>query len=477
MVEAKQITNNSLLIYLARLSDFILGIITMGLVARYLSVQGFGQYMLIMTIGWIFNTLVNIGVEQIILREIARTKDKASDFLGTGLFINVLMFILWITIFSLNLWQVRLEQIIIIAMYLNFLSEGMKALMRTTISVFLAFEKMGYDTFLTSLSRLLIFILMVVVVYFKLEFIHLFAAGVVGNGAGLLTAFLMCRKRFATKGIKTTKEELRYILKECFPVGAMLISQALYFYINVFALRVLADDRGVALFQGPNKIVTVLQVIPVAFLTAFAPILSQLGVSDTDRPMLNYIYQKSFKFLFIISFPMSVLGVLLADRIILLVFGDGFTGAVISFHILFWAINFLYLDTLFTFILISIGKQNFLIVSNTLCILTNLLLSLILIPSYGYVGAAWASLISYGMLFICDFFFVTKRLKVFPDRNSVLNPIIGSLIMGLALYKFLYLNPVFLVLGGLSVYLVSIFGLSTFSPDEKEIARKILSRT
>ncbi len=268
-----------------------------------------------------------------------------------------------------------------------------------------------------------------------------------------------------------------YIIKESFPIGICIISQQLYFYIGVFVIRILENEAAVALFQGPNRLVTVSQIIPIALLSALQPLMSRLAVTNTSTPKFEYIYQKSFKFLFIISFPIAVLGMVLANKIILLLLGEGLKGAVNSFQILIWAVNFIFIDALLTFTLILINKQRLLIIGNVICILTNMTLSIILVKKYGYIGASWATLISFGVICSVDFYFVTQNLKCTPLKQGILQPVISSLIAGFILYSFHSLNIVLLFLCGIIIYFGLIWTLKTFTREERQLFRSIFIRT
>lgn len=477
MSDLKKISKNSSMCYIARVSDLTMSIATISIVARYLDTRFLGNYMLVMTSGLILSSIVTMGTEQIIVREISRIKDKASDFLANGIFINCLLFILCITIFSLCVPFLELERTVIIALYLNFFSEVTKVFMRSIISVFLAFEKMEYDALLTFISRILAFVLTVIVALFKLGFIYFFIAYIVGNITGLLVGLAILSKIILIPKIEIRSKELIYIIKESFPIGICIISQQLYFYIGVFVVRILENEAAVALFQGPNRLVTVSQIIPIALLSALQPLMSRLAVTNTSTPKFEYIYQKSFKFLFIISFPIAALGMVLANKIILLLLGEGLKGAVNSFQILIWAVNFIFIDALLTFTLILINKQRLLIIGNVICILTNMTLSIILVKKYGYIGASWATLISFGVICSVDFYFVTKHLKYTPLTQGIIQPIISSFIAGLILYKFLYLNFACLALGGIIIYLGLLSLLKTFTPEEQKLLKRAIVRT
>ena len=218
MSEIKKISKNSLLSYVARVSDLVSGLATISILSRYLSIEFFGSYMFVMTSGWIFSTIVTMGTEAILCREISRGKENASDFLVNGIFINLLIFILCIMAYSFSVPFLKLNKVIILCLYLNFLSEALKVFMRSIIAVFIAFERMEIDALLTVLSRILALILTIIIVYFKMDFIYLFFTYLIGNSVGLLVGLVILLKNTVISKINIRLRQIRYTFIESFPI-------------------------------------------------------------------------------------------------------------------------------------------------------------------------------------------------------------------------------------------------------------------
>jgi O-antigen/teichoic acid export membrane protein len=361
-----------------------------------------------------------------------------------------------------------------IAFCLNFLSEAFKTLMRVMISVFLAFEKMVYDAYLTFFSKAAILVLTFGVIEIRFNFISLFAVCSIGNALGfLLSVFILC-KHFFRPTIALSGSQLKYLWVESFPMGVNKISQQIYFYIGVFVLKILGDNVAIALFQGPNKLITSFQIIPVAVMTALQPLMSRLGGSRVSSDF-EAIYKASFKILVILGLPLATLGPLLSGKIVSIVFGEALRDGTPTLQILFVAVVFIFLDTLMTVVLTSIDRQGLLIIGNVVCIITNLAASLLLVNAYGYIGAAWSALLSYLVLFLTDFYFVTKHLKTVPTREGIGQALTGCLIAGSILYVLLSLNIVFLLLGGCFVYFGTLIVLKAFSSEEIQMFRRAWS--
>jgi PST family polysaccharide transporter len=93
-----------------------------------------------------------------------------------------------------------------------------------------------------------------------------------------------------------------------------------------------------------------------------------------------------------IAIPMSFL----ATPIVKLMYGEAYivSGSVLSIHI--WASVFVFLGLGKGIWIVAEGLTNFSIISTTCGAVVNVMLNLVLIPQYKEVGAAIATVISYG---------------------------------------------------------------------------------
>jgi O-antigen/teichoic acid export membrane protein len=80
----------------------------------------------------------------------------------------------------------------------------------------------------------------------------------------------------------------------------------------------------------------------------------------------------------------------------------------IAFKILIVAELFVFLTTIFGSFIAAIGKQKTFAKIGGLGAIINIILNLILIPKFSLYGAAFATLATYALMFICMFIFVRQ---------------------------------------------------------------------
>jgi hypothetical protein len=80
------------------------------------------------------------------------------------------------------------------------------------------------------------------------------------------------------------------------------------------------------------------------------------------------------------------------------------------------------------------------------------------------------------VLFTASFYFVSKHLQVLPIHRIVVKPVISGLVMAAFIYYFTDINLFLLIpLAGI-IYLVALLVLKTFSKEDWNIIKKIVSR-
>jgi O-antigen/teichoic acid export membrane protein len=149
-----------------------------------------------------------------------------------------------------------------------------------------------------------------------------------------------------------------------------------------------------------------------------------------SKELLKKTYQKSFKLVVGAGIPVSVGSFLLAEKIILFLFGPQYQNSITALKILSFLIIFSYLNGLAGYFLISINRQA--LTAKILAVTTgiNVILNFLLIPRYSYIGAASATVVSEILFFI--FFFLSARGEIcLIPLKEIAKPIISAAIMGL----------------------------------------------
>jgi len=152
---------------------------------------------------------------------------------------------------------------------------------------------------------------------------------------------------------------------------------------------------AVGYYSAATKIAEVWGLAAGVFQASMYPLMCKFYIIDQKSFAKTASY--SFRYLFIGILPIVVCCTVYAPAILRLVFGKGFETAAPALVLLIWAEVFLVGNMFGQAALVAAGKEKWTLPLSLTAAGSNVLLNVLLIPKYGYIGAAWASLLSYGM--------------------------------------------------------------------------------
>ena len=137
----------------------------------------------------------------------------------------------------------------------------------------------------------------------------------------------------------------------------------------------------------------------------------------------------------ILALPVATGLTMLADRVIIYVYSSAFSNSIIALQILAASLIFAFVSYLMGYLLNAIDKQRLFTFSIITTTILNVILNLILIPKYSYIGASFATLISEIVGFFMLYYFTYKNKFRINLAKIVFKPLIANTVMvGLIIY-------------------------------------------
>jgi O-antigen/teichoic acid export membrane protein len=224
-------------------------------------------------------------------------------------------------------------------------------------------------------------------------------------------------------------------------------------------------------YSAANKYIDAVAWVPQSAMGAIFPALSLLGASDRRR--LAFAYEKSFKMLAILGLPLAVgLGVM-ADSIVH--FTRGFEQSIPALRILAPSVVLLFVNNAFIYTLTAINRQLDFTRLALFTLAVNLALNLLLIPLYGYLGAAAASTITEAALFAGGWWLLRRHRLPLSVVRSTGRVIASVVMMGIVMYLIRSWPLPIVVITGAGVYAAALFALGALNAEEWSVVRSALT--
>lgn len=261
----------------------------------------------------------------------------------------------------------------------------------------------------------------------------------------------------------------------------LLASAAFSYVINDIDTILLGYFSGspepVGIYGVIYPIATILNSALSAFGFVFMPIISEMH-SNGRMDDLRRTYHVATKWMFISILPVTLVMILLPERLISMTFGAKYASGGLALSVL--AVGFLVHTTvgLNRQIVVSLGKTRFDMYVNLSGAAVNVVLNVLLIPRYGVLGAAIATAATFLLTNAVVSTYLYLTLDVLPFTLSLLRPGVAGVLSFLSVYAVirLFLRPTLWVLVvGFAVfvatYVVSFLRFGGIEEEEVMIVR------
>ncbi|MDR6195963.1 flippase [Siphonobacter sp. SORGH_AS_0500] len=183
----------------------------------------------------------------------------------------------------------------------------------------------------------------------------------------------------------------------------------IYMRADQFMIESLADSAELGRYSAALRLSEVWYFIATALVSSFYPSILQL--KNSDEAAFHRGYQQLLTLLAFISISISVGTCFFADTLVNLLFGNQYEGVAQILIVHIWAGVFVFLGVGTSNWFILYGHQRFMLYKTLIGALVNVILNLVLIPTYGAVGASVATLIAYMLsAYLLNYFSVPVRL-------------------------------------------------------------------
>jgi O-antigen/teichoic acid export membrane protein len=452
----QRVAFNTVLQFAARGLLTAIGLLVFGVVTRHLGTAGYGAYSLVLAFIPLFTSLADLGVTTIAVREIARRPEERPRILGTVMTVKAVFAAAAALLLLVLIPLLPYEHELRIALAIALVGLLLHVLASVPSVVFQSLLRLDLQVAVDLATGLVNLVLVLAAVALGGGLHALVLAWVASVGVGCALAFALAI-RHASVRPRFDRELGSLLLRRSLPLGLVLVVGTIHFRVDAVLLSLLRPIHDVGVYNAAFRFLEQVLVAPALFITAIFPVLA--GYVGRGDPRLAATAQKALTFLLLMGMPVAVGGFILARPIVTLVAGAGFEEAVTPLRILVVVIVVHFANALVTTLLIAYDRQGRLLVASIFVVALNVLLNLVLIPRYGYNGAAVATVIS-STAGVAVFMFWALRYASFRiDWAAALRIGMASVAMGAVAISASGWPLAVPIAAGAAVYVVLVFAL------------------
>lgn len=229
---------------------------------------------------------------------------------------------------------------------------------------------------------------------------------------GILFVFFFRRKsKFPLFSWRFNFSRAKELLSQGWMIMAGAIFAMVYIKIDQVMLRWLIDAEEVGVYSVAAKLSEAWYFIPNMIVASLFPKLLELR--KKSEAQFKKRLQQLLDLLFVIALSLAILITFISGPVINFLYGVEFEKAAVILSIHIWAGIFIFMRAAFSKWILVEDAIAFSMITQGLGALANVMMNLILIPIYGGLGAAIATIISYGVASYLALIFYEKSRSIF----------------------------------------------------------------
>lgn len=366
-------------------------------VARYLGPDQFGLFNYAIAFVALFSTVANLGLDNIVIRDIVRDPSCKYETLGTAFILKLLGS--GVTIL-----------LAISAIYIlhpsNCLTQWIVGIIAVA-TVFQSFDVIDfwfqsqvqskYSVWARNIVFILVALIRVVLIQMHaplIAFVLAVSIEIILGAIGLLVAYRFLKEQ-RLKLWRFNFPRAKLLLKNSWPLMISGMAIMLYIKIDIVMLGEMAGDRAVGIYAAATRVSELWYFIPMAITSSVFP--SIIEAKKIDETKYYNRLQKLFDLMTGIALVIAIPMTFLSDFIIRILYADDYVGAgpILAIHI--WAALFVFLGVAQSPWDITEGLTKLAMIRTLIGALINISLNILLLPLYAGLGAAIATVAAYAV--------------------------------------------------------------------------------
>jgi O-antigen/teichoic acid export membrane protein len=165
--------------------------------------------------------------------------------------------------------------------------------------------------------------------------------------------------------------------------------------IDQVMIKHFLDESAVGIYAAAVRIAEIWYFIPSIVIASVFPAI--INSKETNQITYKNRVRKMYWFLFLSGLTISIVISLFSPLIIKMFFGHQYINSALILQIYTWSNIGLFLMLGINKFFISENKLGLIFIYSLLAVVLNIILNIIMIPTIGLSGAAWATFISYSV--------------------------------------------------------------------------------
>ena len=388
------ISRNSAFLVAGQFLSRAAGFVYILILARYLGVEDFGTFNLVISFVLITMTGIEFGMGRLMVRDLARDAGLIPSYLSTLLPLRAALALAGYVMLLTIIWMVGYSGHMLVLTAIAAVALFPTSLGLVFESLFQARQQMRYSAAGEVVKALVQCSVGIAIVVAGGSLNAVLAAGLVAALAYM--AFLgrqarACGYPFHPNFDRRLSANL---LRQAAPFAVVTLLAILATRAELLILAAMSTAENVGLFSAAARFPETALLLPAMLVTAVAPVISQFHAGSREH--LRSIYLWTQRRVLSVTLPLALAGVVLAESILGLLFPPDYGRATLVLQLLFCAFPLASVQMINSAVLLMSNRPRLMFFNAAISMVVQFALGLALIPRFGLIGAAVSALASQG---------------------------------------------------------------------------------
>lgn len=357
-------------------------------VVRRLGDAHFGRYSAALAYVAIFAMLTDLGTSSLSVREMARKEENISWMVPDIMSLRAVLSIIVIVVITLSAWLLGKTPDMVLGIFIASCGLVLYAFQGPLDAVMIARERLDFSSVIRLLNQIVFMALGTILLIVGAGYIGLLLASLVGVLVmGTVLAYV-AKQVLKLRFERPDPHRWWPLLRDSFPFGITGATSELARRFDTVFMSFVLTDAAVGWYNVPYSLILMMLLLAQSLALSIYP--SLVKEYDSGRGSIQNTVQRALRYLLLLSLPMAIGGTLLADKIILLLYGQEFEPAIPVMRILVWILPGLFLAEILGRTTSTMHLEKKVARLAIIIALISIALNVTFIPSFGVMGAAVA---------------------------------------------------------------------------------------
>ena len=364
------------------------------LIARKLGAEAYGVFATAYALTVLAGYLMELGTHWWTIQEGSRDHDRLPVLLGSGLTVNAVMFAVLYVVLAGTVSMLAPNPVM--TFLLVIFPYGLVLTVQNGLaSVYSSYQTMEVNALFQGLAPISILATYLVFSINDLSLNNVGLAYVVGGGIVTGIWFLVTMRKVQPR---VSLRNIRTTLASSYQYALSTTLGQIYFKTDIVMLTILAGPREAGIYAAAFKLVEIVYKVAIMAGRVFAPAVFK--ASRDSQKTFQTLVSLMIRSLAVIGLLAGIVAFLLAEEIILFMFGDNFAASVPVLRVLGGVMATTCMMVVLQLLLSSIDMHFQRVASVGVALVIQIAANALLIPKFGAQGAAVATLFSAVMLIL-----------------------------------------------------------------------------